>query len=118
MIRRGALVLFALCAACGDRAPPPCERAVRHMVTPPWVDPPAMSDEERAVVAVVYQAALARCQREGLSDAQLDCILSARDREQWLRIGSCPALQARRPSWLIAPPPGALEDRRPGGDPF
>jgi hypothetical protein len=63
-------------------APTPRHRAAR---LPRWLRP---------------GAAIATCQREGLSPAQLACIVAVKDWAPFTELAACPAIQAKRPSWL------------------
>ena len=65
------------------------------------VGPPPKADE-RAAIDQIKKATMDRCDSEGLSDAQRDCILPARSLDDRAFL-MCPALVAKKPSWLIAP---------------
>ena len=98
---RIVLLLLAGVVACNSDADVRCERGVRHVFALTVVGPKPGA-EEQAVIDQIVDQTLAECRREGLSQAQLDCILAARaltDRS----FLTCPALVARKPSWIIAP---------------
>lgn len=61
-----------------------------------------MSEKITAKAAV--HMSIVKCESEGLSQAQADCILSAKKFEQFMAIGSCEAIASKRPSWLNVPP--------------
>jgi hypothetical protein len=99
---RLALVL-ALLAAC-HKPNPSCERAVKHVIALTTQGPPGSEpkDDEKSAIDQVIKVSIDRCDDEGLSDAQRDCILAAKsltDREFLM----CPALVAKKPTWIIAP---------------
>lgn len=92
------LAVVALVMGCGKSD---CDRAVRHVFDLTTMGPKPGADEQVAIDAVV-KLSVARCEEEGLSDAQRDCILAAPS--LWDRTFlTCPALVARKPSWIIAP---------------
>lgn len=62
-----------------------------------------MSEKITAKAAV--HMSIVKCESEGLSQAQADCILSAKNFEQFMAIGSCQAIVSKRPTWLHVPPP-------------
>ncbi|HEY5926042.1 MAG TPA: hypothetical protein VIV11_30360 [Kofleriaceae bacterium] len=97
---RLVLVALAGLVGCGD-SNSDCARAVRHVfdLTTKVGKPGA---EEQAVIDQIARQTTRACEREGLSAAQRDCILAAKalDDRQFLM---CPALVAKKPSWIIAP---------------
>lgn len=97
------LLVLGLLAAC-SKPNPNCERAVNHVFTlvtdgPPGSEPHA---DEQAIIDQIAKAALGQCRREGLSDAQRDCILAAKTLVEREFI-TCAALVAKRPTWINAP---------------
>ena len=102
-----ALATLAL-AACGRKSTSPdtadlCARGVSH-VTQLLTAPPGTpsADEQRAIDAI-KQMSITRCQEEGLTQAQLDCLLAAKDWAAFKELGSCAAIKDRKPGWLILP---------------
>ena len=97
------VVLLGLLVACG-KSNPNCEPAVKHVMRlaegPPGTKPP--SGEERSVIDHVVKISIDRCNDEGLSDAQRDCIVAAKSLDDRTFL-MCPALVAKKPSWIIAP---------------
>ena len=58
------------------------------------------SAEEQHAIDGVAQASIIQCEGEGLSQAQLDCLLSV---TEWANVGqitACDAIKAKHPSWL------------------
>lgn len=100
------LGLALAAAACSKGAPSDCERAVRHLLfeltTPRGAPPP--SEQEAEIIRQVAATTVPTCEREGLSAAQLDCILAARTAEDFPALLKCPAIAERRPSWIIGGP--------------
>ena len=95
-----AVVLLVAC----HKPNPNCERAVKHVIGLTTQGPPGSEpkDDEKSAIDQVVKVSIDRCEDEGLSDAQRDCILAAKsltDREFLM----CPALVAKKPSWIIAP---------------
>jgi hypothetical protein len=88
-----------------------CARATRHVMGVIEGTAPA-NGPERMVIDSVAVMTTGKCRAEGLSPAQADCILAVEDTDDMMRLGECPAIAANQPSWLILPPPEALERRR------
>ncbi len=63
----------------------------------------ATSSPERRLIDQINAAAFAACQQEGLNARQAECIMAAKGREDFLALGNCDAIKARRPSWLRLP---------------
>lgn len=104
-----------------------CERAVGHVFAILKAGDEAlgaMSAEESAARQQVETETVAQCRREGLTPAQRDCILAVKQPqfppydknnkqpthqalEQMKRdlgnVATCPAIAAKRPSWLQIP---------------
>lgn len=59
---------------------------------------------EKITSKAAVHMSIVKCESEGLSQAQADCILSAKNFEEFMAIGSCEAIVAKRPSWLNVPP--------------
>jgi hypothetical protein len=68
---------------------------------PPGTEPKA--DEQRAIDQI-EKLTVASCEKEGLSEAQLACIEGMTSFDDMHRITACPAIAAKKPSWLIVPP--------------
>lgn len=64
-----------------------------------------MGMSEKITAKAALHTSIVKCESEGLSKAQADCILSAKNFEQFMAIGSCEAIVAKQPSWLNVPPP-------------
>jgi len=105
---RGIASLAAVAlTACGRGKPDLCTGAVRHAFE--IVGAGAAKDERQAIDAIAG-AALAKCQQEGLSQAQADCILAAHGPEWSDQLRACPAFAARPASWVTVGP--SRDDRR------
>jgi hypothetical protein len=98
-----ACIALLLLVAC-DKPNQNCERAVNHALSlskgPPGM--PRPSEKEQELIDQIAKMSLDTCVMEGLSDAQRDCILATRsllDRDFLM----CPALVAKKPTWLNAP---------------
>jgi hypothetical protein len=101
------LALVSLAAACGKDSKPntmtdTCTSGVDHVFKLTSSVGTPSADEQRAMDEVKKQG-LAQCRTEGLSQAQLDCILATRDVESLSKLGECPAIKSKRPSWLMLP---------------
>ena len=100
-----AVLVALLLSACRSKSP--CQRAVHHVLAlsahagPPGSEP--KPDEQRAIDQI-EKLTVASCEKEGLSDAQLACIEGMKSFDDMQRIAACPAIAAKKPSWLIAPP--------------
>ena len=113
-----AALLFAAC----DRDGPPdlCERAVRHMAVgliPEGADQP--DEGERRIMESVTRASIHTCRKEGLSQAQADCILAVESVDDLLYLGRCPAIAKDKPTWLTVPSEAdlkQLEKAKTSGD--
>ena len=97
-------------AACGNRDQPGpatsglCARGVTHVMELMAAqnqahDAMPSPDEQRAMDGVA-KASIAQCEAEGFTQAQLDCLLAATDWERFRQVGTCPAIQAKAPTWL------------------
>ena len=98
-----SIVVLALLAGC-DKPHPNCERAVNHLFALITAGPPESrpAADEQAAIDQVKRMSLEQCKKEGLSDAQRDCIVAAKsmmEREFLM----CPALVAKQPTWILAP---------------
>jgi hypothetical protein len=98
-----ALMLASLVASCGGRASSDCDRAVHHVLfeltSPHRGGRP--SPDETAAIEQAFAITVPICKREGLTQAQLDCLFAARSAEDLPAIARCPAIAANRPSWLL-----------------
>lgn len=106
-----ALVLGTLASACAGKDAPAdlCTPAVKHVMdltlaqtVKPGEQP---SSDEKAALGMVMQSSIAQCKRDGLSQAQLDCIRGATDWAGFGKLGECPAIKAAKPNWLLLPLP-------------
>jgi hypothetical protein len=84
-----------------------CTRGVTHVLDLMVAESKAHSaapgpDEQRAMDAA-KQASIEQCQTEGFTQAQLDCVLAARDWQMLGDVGDCPAIKDKQPSWLRIP---------------
>jgi len=98
-------------AACGrssedDQPTDLCQSAVDHVMTlvNGGFGDAKVSASERLAMDTARSASLAKCRAEGITQAQADCILAARTFEQFMAMGTCPALRDKKPSWLILAP--------------
>lgn len=66
----------------------------------PGAKPP--SAEEQAVIDDIKKLSTKACESEGLSEAQLECILAMKTFDDMKTVASCPAIKANHPSWLLA----------------
>jgi hypothetical protein len=101
------LVLVAFCvSACSGKSP--CERAVHHVLalTTHAVPGSEPKPDEQKVIDGIEKMTVASCEKEGLSDAQLACIERVQSYADLQTVASCPAIAAKKPTWLIvqAPP--------------
>lgn len=60
------------------------------------------ADEQR-VIDTVKQTSIEQCQKEGFTQAQLDCVLAATDWEKFEQLGECAAIKDKQPIWLRIP---------------
>lgn len=115
---RGAVSLGALAAlaagACGHGKPDPCAGAVRHAFE---LTSAGASKDEQQGIDKVAATTLARCQQEGLSQAQADCILAAHGPEWGDQLRGCPAFAARPASWVRLGPSRDERRKRMGKPP-
>jgi len=99
---RTLLVLLAV-AGCSKS---PCERAVHEVfelqlrATPPGSEPKA---DEQAVIDQVERMTIGQCEKEGLSDAALACIMKMTSFDDMKTLKDCPGFNDHRPTWVIAP---------------
>ena len=108
-------VVFAiLLAACKQSTTPNCERAVTHVFALTTQGPKPGADEQ-AMIDEIVKMTKQRCDEEGLSDAQRDCILAAKSLLEDRTFLMCPALVEKKPSWLVAPigHPEAVDPPKP-----
>ena len=109
-----AFAALVIAAGCGksDKGDKPgaaassdCARAVHHVLvdlTNPAGAPPP-SEEEAGVIKQVVSQTVPVCEKEGLSKGQLDCIFAAKTAEDFPVLARCPAIVAKKPSWIILP---------------
>jgi hypothetical protein len=99
-----AVLVALLVSGCHTRSP--CERAVHEVLTltthaVPGSEP---KPDEQKVIDDIEKMTVATCTKEGLSDAQLACIENMKSYADLQKLPSCPAIAAKKPSWLIIPP--------------
>lgn len=97
-----------------------CQSAVHHITTliVAGFGGAAPAEQEAALIKATEQVSIANCVHEGLTEAQARCILDTPDALGMGKLGECPAIREKQPSWLRLPPPGAFEralERRSGG---
>jgi hypothetical protein len=99
-----SLLLLALLTPACDHPNPSCERAVKHVFDLTTDGPPGSEPkgEEKQAIEMIRSQTVDRCTSEGISDAQLACILAAKSLFERTFL-MCPALVAKKPSWIIAP---------------
>ncbi len=113
----GALAaLVMLGAGCGRAKQPAkadlCQLAVSHVMAlgaasadGPAVGGAGSAGAPRAAADAKLEAStIAACQKEGLSQAQADCILAARSDAEFAAMRKCPAIAAKAPGWLVVAP--------------
>jgi hypothetical protein len=104
-MRSLAAVCFVVAIGCGRKSD--CERAVHHLlqvtthIGAPGSEPKA---DEQEVLDQVEKMTIVRCEDEGLSAAQRDCILAMKTFEDLKAVTRCPAIAAKQPSWVLVPP--------------
>jgi len=111
-MRSLALVLVLVLVLAGCSAKPSsetvafCERGVAHIFALTLVGPPGSEPQgdEARVIEIVKGLALSRCKSEGLSRAQLDCILAAHHPSWSDQLRACTAFAARPPTWITTMP--------------
>lgn len=93
------------CSGNKDRAQR-CSQAVRHVMAigRPAEIPPDFQDEFRRI----EKGSLDECNREGLSEEQLTCILNVKTPADLARLRTCPAIGERLPTWIHVPAPSDL----------
>lgn len=108
--RSFVIALLALTpAACSKdpAGPDPCKPAVAHVGALTLAQSVARGNEpsaaEKRAMGMVNEVALDACRRDGLSQAQLDCILAATDWDKFKQLATCEAIKAKPPRWLILP---------------
>lgn len=104
-MRYVVVVVAVALAGCGEQNPN-CKPAVDHVfaitVRGPNQELPAPRADEQAIIDQIKRQALDRCNRDGLSVEQRDCILAAKSLNDRAFL-TCPALVAKPPGWIIAP---------------
>jgi hypothetical protein len=104
------VVVGALCAggiACSGGKRSSCELAVHHVMQTLASAAPAGSQpkaDEQAVIDQVEAQSVVQCTKEGLSDAQLACILAIKTSRDLAASSDCAAIKAKHPGWLLTPP--------------
>lgn len=107
LIAAALVALVSLTAACSnDSTTAPkadrCTRGVEHVFNLTLLVGKPSADEQRAMDAIKQQS-LTQCRSEGLSQAQLDCILATKDIASMSNLEDCGAIKAKRPGWLLIP---------------
>lgn len=89
--------------ACGSKEDL-CTQAVRQMLVDERMPPGAKpGPQEQQIIDLVVKQSVAECRKEGLSAEQANCILAAKNFEQRMRLIECPAIKAKKPTWLRVP---------------
>lgn len=114
-----AALLLLACLACGhqETTDERCRRAIDHVkqiVVAAQKQAPGRG--RRFVGGAAEIASMSACTHEGLSPEQADCLTAAKDVDQLLAVGSCPAIRAKRPRWLILPPKRLLRSEPEAGE--
>ncbi|HEU5061165.1 MAG TPA: hypothetical protein VFU21_31760 [Kofleriaceae bacterium] len=109
-----ALVAVTL-AACGreETVDERCRRTIDHVKAIVAADAKAAGRGKKVVGGAAEIASMSVCTHEGLSPAQADCITAARDLDQLLAVGECPAIREKKPRWLVLPPKKLLRGSEP-----
>ncbi|HWU90852.1 MAG TPA: hypothetical protein VN253_26485 [Kofleriaceae bacterium] len=109
---RVALALILAACRGGGASDALCQRAVDHVFAMTLIGPPGSEPkgDEAVVIEAAKAGALDRCRREGLSQAQADCILAVHVPDWDDQVRACPAFAAKPPSWMVLRPP--RDDRR------
>ena len=117
-------ILLGGAAACGNEetVDQRCRRTIDHVKAIVAAEANGAGRGKKVLGGAAEIASMSVCTHEGLSPAQADCITAARDLDQLLAVGACPAIQARKPRWLVLPPrkllrgsePEAGEETQPG----
>lgn len=83
-----------------------CTRGVTHVMDLMAAESKGHSapgpDEQRAI-DTVKQMSIEQCQKEGFTQAQLDCVLAATDWSKLKQVDECAAIKDKRPTWLRIP---------------
>jgi len=103
----GGAALLAALTGCGRGKPDLCAGAARHLFE---LTGAGASKEEQQVIDQIASATVAKCQQEGLTQAQADCILAAHGPEWNDQLRGCAAFAARPVSWVILGP--SRDERR------
>lgn len=59
---------------------------------------------EQAIIDGVRKQSQAACESEGLTEEQAACFEAIKDIETLFQVADCPAIAAKKPSWLRLPP--------------
>lgn len=95
-----AALVFSACGSKEDL----CTQAVRQMLVDERMPPGAKPGrEEQEIIDLVVKQTVRECRKEGLSREQANCILAAKTFEQRMRLIECPAIKAKKPTWLRVP---------------
>lgn len=117
-MRSVAAVLLVWClAACGkeETVDQRCRRTIDHVKAIVVAAEGAEAGRGKKVIGGAAEiASMSVCTHEGLSPAQADCITGAKTFDQLLAVDSCPAIEAKKPRWLVLPPRKLL---RSGSEP-
>ena len=99
------MFMIAALLALGCSKPTPCEKAVHKVMDVqtraiPGSEPKA---DEQEVIDQIAKMTIGTCEKEGLDEAQLACLMAMTKPEDLMTVGACPAIAAKHPSWLLAP---------------
>jgi len=84
-----------------------CTRGVSHvmdlMAAETKAHLAALGPDEQRAMDAAKQASIEQCRKEAFTQAQLDCILAAKDWQMFGDVGDCPAIKDKQPTWLRVP---------------
>jgi hypothetical protein len=102
-MRTIVIAMAVLALGCSGKSR--CERGV-HKVLEITTQAPKGSEpkaDEREVIDQIETMTIGACEKEGLDEAQLDCILKMQTQHDLETLSTCPAIAAKHPSWVLAP---------------
>ena len=103
-MRNVVLAVALLALGCSSKSR--CERAVHKVIELSVHSDPKSSTpkaDEQAVIDQLETISIGTCEKEGLEQGQLDCILAMQTWHDLEALSNCPAIAAKRPSWVLAP---------------
>jgi len=114
-----AAVLVACLVGCGheETTEQRCRRTIDHVKAIVVAsEAKGAGRGKRMLGGAAEIASMSMCTRDGLSAEQADCITGTRDLDQLLAVGSCPAIRAKKPRWLVLPPKKLLRSEPEAGE--